>query len=114
MSSRRRLLLCAVAVAFVFPADLFQKLVIIGIEDIHFTAVKDDQLRRQGAKNPFVMGDDQQSPGKVLQALDQGVDGFHVEVVVGFVQQKQIGWMSEDLAQEGPTFFTARQHGNFL
>jgi hypothetical protein len=33
------------------------------------------------------MGDDQQSSGKVLQAVDQRVDRFHVEMVVGFIPE---------------------------
>ena len=60
------------------------------------------------------MGHDDDGAVEVLDGLDQRIDGLHVQVVRGLVEQEQVRGRDQELAQQHPALLAARKHAHFL
>ncbi len=57
-----------------------------------------------------VVGDQQKRPGVVIERIAQRLDGAHVEVVGGLVQEQEVGVSDEQREQAQAAAFAAREH----
>ena len=63
-------------------------------------------------QHPFAVGDDDDSPLKFVNSVDQGFDRLDIEVMCRFVEKKQITGLRNDLAQKNTALFSPRKDGN--
>jgi len=49
-----------------------------------------------------------------LDGLDEGVDGLHVQVVRGLIEQQQVGGRDEKLAEQHSALLAAGEHAHLL
>ena len=57
-----------------------------------------------------VMGDSDDGSGIILKMVFQPGDGLGIEMVGGFVQKQNVGFLQQQPAQRHPAFFPAGQH----
>ena len=62
----------------------------------------------------FVVGDEEDGAFVLLDGLVEGVDGFEVEVVGGFVEDEDVGLLQHDLAEEQPGGFASGERVGLL
>ena len=62
----------------------------------------------------MVVGGQQHHAGEGFQALVHGLDGFHIQVVCGLVQQHHVGAGEHHFAQHTPDLLTAGENIHML
>ena len=73
--------------------------VAFGRQNVHTDAIEE----------PAVMADDHDAASKFEQRIFQGTQGFHVQVITGFVQQQHVAALHQRLGQVQATAFAARE-----
>ena len=66
-------------------------------------------VRTDAIEEPAVMADDHDAASKFEQRIFQGTQGFHVQVITGFVQQQHVAALHQRLGQVQATAFAARE-----
>ena len=77
-------------------------------------ALGGEDVGTDAVEEPAVVADDHDAAGKFEQRVFQRAQGFHVQVVRGFVQQQHVAALHQGFGQVQATAFTAREHADFL
>src|SRR5690606_20953512 len=89
---------------------VFFELGVVALEEYHLGVVLVGQdVGGDPVKEPAVVGDDDGRAGKVQQRLFQRAQGFHVQIVRGFVEQQHVAALLQRQRQVQTTAFTAGQ-----
>ena len=63
---------------------------------------------RHLVNEPEVVADEDHAAVKVVDGVGEGVDGLHVEMVGGFVQEEKMRNLVSDLSKHNATLLTVR------
>ena len=87
---------------------------VIGDTEIGGAAFEVPDARASFFNEVFVVGDEEDGAIILLNCLIEGVDGFEVKVVGGFVEDEDVGLLEHDLAEEKAGRLAAGERVSFF
>ena len=98
----------------VLPTYPLEEIPVCPLKKPRLPSLENDEPLREGVEDHLAVGGEYHGPLEGVDSLNEGIDGFHVEVVGRLVEEQQVCRRGEHLSEEHAALLPAGKHRDLL